>query len=235
MSDSKAMVDTLGERMSRAAADVAYIMKGGFNEAQNYAFLGEAQVKAKVNEALRKHGLYISCAQHHLIAASLDFDAGGKPRAFAQVQVRITIEKVDGGPDDQTADAAGIGFGFDKGGSADKSVYKAQAGALKYALTSLFLIATGDEAETTSSADKEDKSPSVDTKPKTAPKAAPQTESTNAALTAQNLMAAATTAEALDALVGALAQLREKMSVADYATIKENFKARKAQLTPKKD
>lgn len=150
-------IPTIGERIAAAQADVAYMQKGGKNAHFKYTFLQEAEVKREVGAALRKHGLFISHVKYEPIG-----ECTGK-NAVLICGVVISDGK------DQVA-FQGVGAGSD---SSDKAPMKACAAALKYALTSGFLIATGDDPEddsdgkdpVTPSADKPKMAPSADTKP----------------------------------------------------------------------
>ena len=173
---------TLGERVARAAGEVAYLQKTGKNEAQGYKFLSEAKVKEALNPALRKHGLYVSSVTHNLGQMSFDYGEDKKPRAFAQITTTVVVSAVN--LPGEAIIGSGVGFGYDKGGSADKAVYKAQAGALKYALTSLFLIATGDDPENDGSDDKP-----APTAPKSGPSEADLVSNIKAAETLERLQA----------------------------------------------
>lgn len=124
---------TFGERLKAAMGEVAYLEKGGYNAHFKYSFLQEAAVKRAVSEALRKHGLMVRSVGYKPIG-----DCSGKA---ACIQCTLTIADTKG---TDCVVYEGVGAGAD---SSDKAPMKAMAAALKYALTSGFLIATGDDPE----------------------------------------------------------------------------------------
>lgn len=124
---------SFGERLHAAMADLEWIEKKGYNKHFNYAFVQEADVKAAVSKALRAHDLIIGGVEYHSIG-----ECTGKA---ATLRCEVTISDVDRS---NHVSYMGVGSGTD---SSDKAPMKACAAALKYALTSGFLIATGDDPE----------------------------------------------------------------------------------------
>lgn len=131
---------TLAERLARVAADVAYVQKKGFNAHFKYKFVSEADVKEKVNAALRAHGLSVTQTHFLLLPGS----------TFTEAMVRVDLRVEAFGLPDSLALFSGLGSGSDKG---DKAVMKAEAAAIKYAWTTAFQIATGDDPEADESTD----------------------------------------------------------------------------------
>lgn len=119
------------EKLVACSADLAHLSKDGTNSHFKYKFVSEAQVKAAVKPVLIKHGLAIT-------GVNADLQPGGTPGS-ACVKVAVTI-----GDGIYFATFDGIGGGTDSG---DKAPMKATAAALKYALTSAFIIPTGDDPE----------------------------------------------------------------------------------------
>jgi hypothetical protein len=114
-------------------ADLEYIQKNGRNSHFNYSFVQEADVKAAVSKALRAHGFYIS---------NIDYVPMGECTGkAAALRCELTLKDIHS---DERVYFQGIGAGTD---SSDKAPMKACAASLKYALTSGFLIATGDDPE----------------------------------------------------------------------------------------
>lgn len=114
--------------------DLQYIQKGGWNDHFKYAFVQEADVKAAVSKALRAHGLFLSSVEYTPLG-----ECTGKA---ATLRCEVTI--TDGQNTETWVRYQGVGAGTD---SSDKAPMKACAASLKYALTSGFLIATGDDPE----------------------------------------------------------------------------------------
>ena len=140
---------TFGEKLLALYARVAYMQKKGFNAHFKYKFLGEADVKAAVSAACQELGLVLS----RVDAMPL----GDITPKSAVIQVTVTIRDAvtvitHGYEDTEHITLSGIGAGVDSG---DKGPMKAMAAALKYALTTGLLIATGDDPENDVSTDKD--------------------------------------------------------------------------------
>jgi hypothetical protein len=120
--------------------EVSYLEKKGFNDHFKYSFLSEADCKAAVSAAFRKHGLVLGRTEVEPVG-----EITGKA---AVVRVRLLVADVDGEASEPWRTAGvtfeGVGAGSD---SSDKAPMKATAAAIKYALTTAFLIATGDDPE----------------------------------------------------------------------------------------
>jgi hypothetical protein len=125
----------------------------------------------------------------------------------------------------------GVGAGTD---SSDKAPMKACAAALKYALTSGFLIATGDDPED----DGEDETPEPKKRPaaraEKQPTEAAEGGGTDAAMKAALEIAECASVSELDAMIPELSKLKAKLAKADYETLSATFKAKKAELQEKK-
>lgn len=124
---------SFGERLHAAMDDLQYIQKNGHNKHFDYSFVQEADVKAAVSKALRARGLVLSDVSYIPVG-----ECTGKA---ATLRCEVTIadmERVN------HVTFMGVGAGTD---SSDKAPMKACAASLKYALTSGFLIATGDDPE----------------------------------------------------------------------------------------
>lgn len=229
--------ETLGARLAKAAELIGSIEKDGYNKFHDYEYVTEAAVKRAVGPALRAAGLFVSSV-HHMILT------GSTPTAVL-CETTVIVSMVDG---NDAAVSKAIGSGSDKG---DKAAYKAMAGGLKYALTSLFLIPTpGEDAED----DGGKKEPKPVKEPKPEPKPASKKEpkpakpaaepkggpdasaeinasvSTNAALKAIAEVNACLSETELKAKTGDLAKLKAKLVPADYTTVGDAFKARMKEL-----
>lgn len=124
---------SFGERLHAAMDDLQYIQKNGHNKHFDYSFVQEADVKAAVSKALRANGLILADVEYHVVG-----ECTGKA-ATLRCEVQISdMERTE------YVSYQGVGAGTD---SSDKAPMKACAAALKYALTSGFLIATGDDPE----------------------------------------------------------------------------------------
>ncbi len=212
---------TFTERLAAAAASLSYLEKKGFNSHFKYKFVSEADVKAAVKTALAEHGLVLQLVRYSPIG-----ECTGKS-AVLSCEVRITSTDASS---EGEAVYSGIGGGSD---SSDKAPMKACAAALKYALTSGFLIPTGDDPEndddkpTPKNRDKtlaESEAVAKAVRPTTAPKPNGATASTQAALKAMDLIKNARDLAALNAQLDALVKLKADMSEGDYDLVKKAFK-----------
>lgn len=120
--------------------EVGYIQKDKKNLHFGYNYASEQAIKEKL------HPLFV---QHKVILFPLavtqvrTLSGEGKEReCFADVSVKFRVFDCESG---EYIDGEGCGTGSDKPG--DKAPYKAWTGALKYILTTLFLIPTGDDPE----------------------------------------------------------------------------------------
>ncbi len=155
-------------RVVLAAEAVAYVEKGGTNDFHKYNYLKEADVKREVSKALRAYGI---------ILRAVDFTLLSDPNQIATATVQVDVRIEDAHSAEQLSSTA-VGVGTDKG---DKAVYKAMAGGLKYALTSLFLIATEDDPEGDPDTDKRSAQPKRNQHDGSDEKPASKTQNDNAA------------------------------------------------------
>lgn len=219
---------TFEQRLIAAGEEVSYLEKSGFNKHFKYSFLEEAAVKRAVGAALRKHGLTLESVMY-------DGDLGvvSGQAAVLRCTVRVSYEG-------STAIFQGVGAGTD---SSDKAPMKACAASLKYALTSGFLIATGDDPEDDggTKADKapkaEKKSPTADTSEKTPSddKNVPAPTPAERADKARALIGSAKDTAALNKMRLKVAALQQEIPADIYEPVRLAFIARTAELTTKKE
>lgn len=162
---------TFKQRLLAAMGSLSYMQKGGKNNAQNYKFLEEADVKAGVNSA---------CRQFDLVITELTLTPVGQPTPDAAVV--SCFVRVSDVHSEQSVTSTGLGCGNNRG----KAVMAANAVALKYAMTSLFQIATGDDPENDTKF-QESKPAAVKTTPPKAPAASEKSLSVDAVLIAIEL------------------------------------------------
>lgn len=129
---------SLGERLAAVAARLPFFGKDGYNDHHKYNYVSEARVKQAVRDALAAEGLLIT-------AVRVDVLPGSTPTAAV---VKVTLYVGDGCG--LAARFEGVGGDQDKSG---KAVMKATAAAIKYALTTAFLVPTGDDPEANKEAD----------------------------------------------------------------------------------
>lgn len=202
-------IDTFYAKLGRAAARLDYLQKTGKNAHFKYSFVTEAHVKEKVKAALTAEGLVLSSVMYTPVGT-----CDGKS---ATLQCTVCIS--DGVYKDQAV-FQGIGSGTD---SSDKAPMKACAAALKYALTSGFLIPTGD--------DPENEEEETD-RPTEAPKSEP-VGSTRAGMSESmwiDRIKTAPNVEALISLKAGITDLRAKDEAA-FNRVVEVYRARNKELT----
>ena len=149
MATSKSIDDLLAE----VGREVAYVTKGGKNEAQSYSYARAEDVLKKVNEALFSRGVSVSSDAELVYFNVTPYEKEnqyGKRQMFrtdAAVHLRLTFHF---GDEERTVEA--VGSATD---TADKAVFKANTGALKYVLANAFLISWGDDPEADEAVDAE--------------------------------------------------------------------------------
>jgi hypothetical protein len=139
------------EKLAALYERMAYVHKAGRNDHFKYKFVGEAQLKRKLNEALRELGLYV---------AKCEFAVAGEATGKACVaRCTMVVRDSNAQPSAQFGWAGcevlweGLGGGAD---SSDKAPMKANAAAWKYAVLSGCMVETGDkEPEADSAPDDE--------------------------------------------------------------------------------
>lgn len=126
---------TLIEKLIEVAKEVPSISRGGWNEAQSYKYVGEAQVTSQLRGLLLDRGVLFY--PNHRLAGELVVNEKGR--------IVTTIESLwtfTDGTDSILVQT--IGQGADNG---DKGAFKAMTGSKKYALLQALLIATGEDPE----------------------------------------------------------------------------------------
>ncbi|MHC5227546.1 ERF family protein [Enterococcus sp. LJL99] len=137
MSDGKKLIHKIAE----ITQEVKRIPKTGWNDFHKYAYATESDIKQVIREELAKRDLVLfSDIVSHKVDEVLT--AKGKTEYRTTIEVIYTLEDAE---TSETRMFKGVGTGQDAG---DKGVYKAQTGALKYALTNLFQVPTGADPET---------------------------------------------------------------------------------------
>lgn len=133
----------LMDKMNKVMATVAYIQKDKRNSGQGYNYASEAAIKGAFHKAFTENGIqfYFSVEGVNIEKRTLEGQKG--PREVLEAVVKCTYRFIDI-ESGEYLEGYAVGVGQDNG---DKAVYKAITGALKYAITSNFLVETGDDAE----------------------------------------------------------------------------------------
>ena len=131
-------------KLNAIMAEAGYIKKDKKNLHFGYMYASEQAIKEKLHPLFVSHGVLLfplAVTQVRTLVGE-----GKERECFSDVSVKFRVYDCDSG---EYIDGEGCGTGSDKPG--DKAPYKAWTGALKYILTTLFLIPTGDDPESDSS------------------------------------------------------------------------------------
>jgi hypothetical protein len=121
-------------------SECGYIQKDKKNVFHGYTYASEAAIKDKLHESLVRHGVLFAPTKAKVVDRISGLGKDGK-ESVTTVTVGFEFIDVDTG---QKHAIEFDGLGSDQ---LDKGVYKAITGAIKYILTSMFLIPTGDDPE----------------------------------------------------------------------------------------
>lgn len=129
-------------KIANIQQDIHTVIKGGYNDHFKYAFARERDVVAEVKPLLGREGIAVT----HTLLSEQEIPHGttssGSPKYLTKLTFRFRLTNVKDKDDFVEADA--IGSGQD---GEDKGVPKAYTMALKYFLSKMFLIETGDDSE----------------------------------------------------------------------------------------
>lgn len=128
-------------KLVEITAVVERIPKNGHNDKQNYDYALESDIKDVVRKEMSERDLVLISSE--LSRNKSELQGRNGVQQLVTLEVQFTIFDAETG---ESIQFTGFGDGQDFG---DKAVYKAKTGALKYALTTLFLIPTGDDPENT--------------------------------------------------------------------------------------
>lgn len=131
---------------------IDHIAKNGFNKAQNYHYIKANDLIHAVRNALRELNVYAEINFDFVGAPFTIARAKEKDAPFSAVCVKCTAVFHDA-ETGETKTSSGLGTGADIG---DKAAFKAQTGALKYALKNAFLIPDDEDPEADESVDEPD-------------------------------------------------------------------------------
>lgn len=137
---------TLVKKLVEVMTEVKYIQKKGFNKFHKYNYATEADVNEKVREELAKVNVI-------MIPNMVSHDTREHTNRNGNVEYIVTVNMefrfIDGDSGEEITFNMS-GSGQDAG---DKGIFKAIAGAQKYALMKAFMIPTGDDPEADSGVD----------------------------------------------------------------------------------
>lgn len=131
----------LFEKLHKVMEAISYIEKDKKNTFHNYKYASEEAIKRAVHAELVKNKLLFSLSCSELTRTETTSDKG-KKTFITDMRFQYAFTCVETG---QSIEGYAYGTGDD---ASDKGTYKAITGAIKYILTSTFLIPTGDDPET---------------------------------------------------------------------------------------
>lgn len=130
--------------LRKALKEKGVLQKGGKNDYDHYSYFSEAQYKQLFTELFSDHGLELAFTELEYGT----FEGTEKQANGRMPKIQFTLFDIETGFYEDTVIT---GEGIDKG---DKAGYKAYTGALKYYLANTFMVATGDDPEKDSPAQK---------------------------------------------------------------------------------
>lgn len=131
------MEKRLAAKLVEIIKDLPMIEKKGKNDFHGYKYAMEVDFLEAVRPKLTERGILMSMS----VDSVEILPKGEKGGLITTIKTTHTFIDAETG---ETLTFHGAGQGEDKG---DKGIYKAQTGALKYALAKFFLISTGDDPE----------------------------------------------------------------------------------------
>jgi hypothetical protein len=135
----------LFRKIAEVMGEVGYVEKRGRNTFHNYDYVTEADLVDAVRGKLAERKVALIPSVESI--AERTYQAKGKESVVTTVTVAFTFLDGETGA---TFKASWSGQGDD---TADKGLYKAYTGALKYFLMKTFLVPTGDDPESDSKTD----------------------------------------------------------------------------------
>ena len=120
--------------------EVDYIQKDKTNSFHRYNYASEQAIKERLHTELVKNGVLFTLSADGFTNTPVK-TAKGNDEMLVTIQLSYAFLDVESG---EKLEGKFIGSGQDSG---DKGAYKAITGAIKYILTSTFLIPTGDDPE----------------------------------------------------------------------------------------
>lgn len=147
MSDEIEGTPSLYAKLAAVMHEIGYVKKAGYNSFHNYSYTTEADLVDAVREKLAARNVVVIPSLSGIDERGVT-NAKGKASTITTARVAFTFCDGDSG---QTHTAEWAGAGDDP---ADKGLYKAYTGAVKYFLMKSFLIPTGDDPEADEGTDK---------------------------------------------------------------------------------
>ena len=195
-------VSSVFKKIHACMKNLSFIEKDKKNTFHNYMYASEEAIKKAVHAELVANGLVFTVTMEECIQTETTNQKGNKTY-ITNVKVNYCFTDIDTGDK-----LCGIFYGTGED-AMDKGTYKALTGAIKYILTTTFLIATGDDPENDKKED--DKKDDKKEQPKTQSKAEPKTSTGKLVLTKE--IASNYEAAILNGEIGAYEEVFEKFVV----------------------
>lgn len=146
-------LNSVYKKIHACMKELSFIEKDKKNTFHNYKYASEEAIKKAVHEQLVLNGLIFKVSLLDCVSRETTTKKGDRT-SLTNVKVEYCFIDIDTGDS-----LCGVFYGTGED-SLDKGTYKAITGAIKYILTSTFLIPTGDDPENEKGENsKEDKKP----------------------------------------------------------------------------
>jgi len=132
---------SFGGKVSRLIGKAKYVHKSGFNSFHKYNYATEGDFLALVKPLLDEERLAVVASQESVTRDELEPTTRGRRQWLTTVKMNFRLIDGDTG---YSETMTSFGTGID---SEDKGLYKAITGCVKYFISKLFLIETGDDPE----------------------------------------------------------------------------------------
>jgi hypothetical protein len=174
---------SFGVKVSRIIGRAKYVQKSGFNSFHKYNYATEGDFLALLKPLLDEEKLAIVASQDSVTRDELEPTTRGRRQWLTTV--KMTFKVIDG-ETGYSEILTSFGTGID---SEDKGLYKAITGCVKYFISKLFLIETGDDPERENENETGDNKPPATVRPLAEKKPEPpQTEVLTLITKAQELL-----------------------------------------------
>jgi hypothetical protein len=135
-------------------AEVGKMEKDGYNDFQNYKYLSETQVTLKMKDLLDKHKvMFLPKSIEEKVVNEISPTSKGTKQYVTTVKITYAFADIETG---EMYEGSIEGQGSD---TADKGIYKAITGGIKYIFMKTFNIPTGDDPEKTIGSGKANNTP----------------------------------------------------------------------------
>lgn len=147
------MTNELVKKLVKVYEKVDHVEKSGKNKIQGYRYVRAADLLHAIRNALQELSIYAQVTFTTERSYTIPRAEGKVPMTAVDVRADVVFHDAESG---QTIASSGLGSGADMG---DKAIYKAQTGALKYALRNAFLVPDDTDPEADESVDYDENEP----------------------------------------------------------------------------